>query len=119
MKFLIDAQLPSSLKSWLNRTEHDSIHTLDLAEKNRTSDLDIANLADAESRILISKDKDFLSLKILKQRPKQLLLVTTGNIDNATLIRLFEANFETVAALFKSFEIVEFGNSFVVGRNLE
>lgn len=72
-----------------------------------------------EDRILISKDSDFLKLKILADKPRQLLLITTGNIDNDTLRSLFERNFDSISKLFDSFEVVELSNSFVVGRNLD
>lgn len=51
MKFLIDAQLPKSLSEFLNRKDFDSIHTLDLPKKNRTSDDEIIQFADDDNRI--------------------------------------------------------------------
>lgn len=33
MKFLVDAQLPRRLASWLNEAGHDTLHTLDLPKK--------------------------------------------------------------------------------------
>jgi predicted nuclease of predicted toxin-antitoxin system len=33
MKFLLDAQLPLALKSWLKSQGHDVVHTLDLPQK--------------------------------------------------------------------------------------
>ena len=38
MKFLVDAQLPRRLALWLQQRGHDVIHTLDLAQQNRTPD---------------------------------------------------------------------------------
>lgn len=118
MKFLVDAQLPSRLKFWLTAKGFDCSHTLDLARGNKTKDSDIAAVADNEARILVSKDSDFLSMKILKGTPQRLLLVTTGNIDNATLVNIFESNFQVIEHLFQSFEIVEIGNAFVAGKNV-
>lgn len=40
MKFLVDAQLPRHLSHWLKQRGHDSLHTLDLPDGNRTSDLE-------------------------------------------------------------------------------
>lgn len=117
MKFLIDARLPSRLQLWLAEKGHDTVHTLDLPDRNKTEDRKVAAVADSENRILISKDTDFLRLKILNNTPERLLLVTTGNINNSTLIGLFESNFGLIERLFGSFEIVELGNAFVVGRN--
>ena len=41
MKFIIDAQLPFSLKIMLIAIGHDAIHTDDLGDKERTSDNEI------------------------------------------------------------------------------
>lgn len=64
MKFLIDAQLPYRLKLWLIENQFDAIHTDDLPERNLTADLTIADFADQECRTVISKDSDFLKLRI-------------------------------------------------------
>lgn len=119
MKFLVDAQLPWGLKSWLAEKGFDVTHTEDLPHGNRTHDIEIADIANAESRILVSKDSDFLKLKILQGKPRLLLLITTGNIGNDDLFNLFARNFETIVKLFDSFEIVELNNAFVLGRNLD
>ncbi len=119
MKFVIDAQLPFALKAWFLDRSFDAIHTDDLPKRNRTSDIEIADIAVTEGRILISKDSDFLKLKILHDKPDRLLLITTGNINNNSLRILFERNFESIRKLFDSFEIVELNNNFVLGRNLD
>jgi len=119
MKFLVDAQLPFTLKTWLIGQGFDAIHAADLPEGSRTSDLVLAQTAVNEARILISKDSDFLKLKILTDQPSMLLMVTTGNIGNVALGLLFERNFAIIRKLFDSFEIVELDNNFVAGRNLD
>lgn len=100
MKFLIDAQLPYRLKLWLIANDFDAIHTDDLPERNLTADLSIADLADEENHTVISKDSDFLKLRILQDKPQKLLMITTGNIVNKELLTLFELNFATVMKLF-------------------
>jgi predicted nuclease of predicted toxin-antitoxin system len=60
MKFIVDAQLPKSLSDFLKTKGYDSLHTLELPEMNRTGDTAIAEKADAEGRIVITKDADFL-----------------------------------------------------------
>lgn len=117
MKFIVDAQLPYRLKIWLADKNFDAIHTTDLPEANETEDLRIADVAESENRIVISKDGDFLKLYILKGKPQKLLLITTGNIVNTNLLRLFERNFETVIKLFDSYDVVELNNFFVMGHN--
>lgn len=117
MRFIIDAQLPARLSKTLCDHGHDSIHTLDLPEKNRSSDHFIAEFADANNRIVVSKDADFTALKLLSGRPGRLLLVKTGNLANSRLLLLFEANLEVIEKLFESFEIVEISQTVIAGGN--
>lgn len=116
MKFLVDAQLPPALKSWLIKQGHDCIHALDLPHKDVSTDTEIADCAVREDRVLISKDSDFVKMKLVGKKPEKLLVVTTGNIGNADLLSSFERNLETAIRLFSTFEIVELGNRFVTGR---
>jgi predicted nuclease of predicted toxin-antitoxin system len=117
MKFIVDAQLPYSLKNWLISKDFDTIHTRDLPEANETGDLSIADVADAENRTVITKDSDFLKLYVLQGKPQKLLMITTGNIVNKELLILFERNFETALKLFNSFNVVEMNNFLLMGHN--
>ena len=90
MKFLVDAQLPRHLSHWLRQRSHDSLHTLDLPDGNRTSDIEIMRIADSEDRVIITKDEDFVRSHLLRGTPKKLLLISTGNIRNDELLRIFE-----------------------------
>lgn len=90
-----------------------------MPERNATADLTIADLADAENRIVISKDSDFLKLRILQGRPKKLLMITTGNIVNKELLTLFELNFAAIVKLFNSYDVVEMNNQFVAGHRFD
>ena len=119
MKFLLDAQLPYRLKLWLIAKGLDALHTEDLPNQHLTSDLEIVRVADNENRIVISKDSDFLKLRILQNKPKRLLMITTGNIINKDLLKLFEQNFEIAETLFDTFDVVEMNNSFVIGHSFK
>lgn len=119
MKFLIDAQLPYRLKLRLIENGFDAIHTDDLPERNLTADLSIADIADKENRTVVSKDSDFLKLRILQGKPPKLLMITTGNIVNKELLALFELNFAVVLKLFNSYDVVEINNQFVVGHRFD
>lgn len=79
MNFLIDAQLPRSLKKLFLDNGHDCIHTLDLSEGNDTPDSLINQISILEERILITKDGDFLDSFILIKQPYKLVLVKLGN----------------------------------------
>jgi predicted nuclease of predicted toxin-antitoxin system len=82
MKFLVDAQLPYGLKVWLLAKGFDAIHTIDLPAQNLSSDMDIVQVADAEDRIVISKDSDFLKLHVLRKKPTRLLMITVSLLQN-------------------------------------
>ena len=69
MKFLIDAQLPKRLALLLTNLGYDVIHTLDLPNKNSTSDIEINRISVAEKWIVISKDRDFFDSILLYQEP--------------------------------------------------
>jgi predicted nuclease of predicted toxin-antitoxin system len=74
---------------------------------NATPDPEIIRIADEESRIVISKDSDFLDNYILDGSPRKLLIVSTGNINNQNLIRLFEKNLDTLKLLFEENSVIE------------
>ena len=46
MNFLVDAHLPRHLALLLREHGHDAIHTLDLADGNRTTDNRISEISD-------------------------------------------------------------------------
>ncbi len=59
MKYLVDAHFPKRLKHWLLNNGEDAIHTSDLEKGNASTDLEIIRIADKESRVIISKARDF------------------------------------------------------------
>lgn len=119
MKFLVDAQLPYRLKSWLLAKNFDAIHTADLPARNLSGDREIARIADMYGCVVITKDSDFLKLHILESSPAKLLTITTGNIVNQQLLFLFEQNFEAILRMFESYNVVELNNSFIIGHDYD
>ncbi|NET74389.1 MAG: hypothetical protein F6K62_26810, partial [Sphaerospermopsis sp. SIO1G2] len=83
MKFLVDAQLPKRLATWLANQGHDVLHTLDLPQGNQTPDAEITQRSIAENRIVVTKDSDFVDSFWLNLGPYKLFLISTGNITNA------------------------------------
>ncbi len=96
MKFIVDAQLPKSLSEFLKWKGFDSIHTLELPEKNRTRDKKINKISKEQGRILITKDRDFLESFLIKYEPKKLIIIRTGNIPNRYLLEIFSNNLEQI-----------------------
>lgn len=66
MKFIVDAQLPRKLSAFFKDKGYDCMHTLDLLNKNASSDEYISEISIAQSRIVISKDDDFYNRYFMK-----------------------------------------------------
>jgi predicted nuclease of predicted toxin-antitoxin system len=107
MKFLVDAQLPKALSDLLNYRGHDSLHTLELPDKNETSDQVIIEIAISQKRIVISKDSDFLESFLISFKPQKLIVVRTGNIPNPTLLKIFDSNLELIKQMISRSNLIE------------
>ena len=107
MKLLVDAQLPKRLANMLRAAGHDVVHTLELPDGNRTHDQEICDISLRDQRVVITKDADFVNSFVLAGAPFKLLLVSTGNIDNAELELLFARNLKEIEAAFESHAFVE------------
>jgi len=86
---------------------HDAIHTLELPVANRTADATITDLAERESRVVVTKDSDFVSSHLLQHRPGKLLLVSTGNIKNRELEALLLPNLPAIVAVLEVSDFVQ------------
>lgn len=111
MRFIVDAHLPLALKTWLKSRGHDVVHTRDLPRKNLSDDIEVIEIAVREERIVISKDSDFFDYFVLKGIPPKLLMLTTGNIVNKDLLKLFQLNFDQLEILLQQFSVVEMSNT--------
>ena len=107
MKFIVDAQLPRRLARELAAAGHDALHTLDFPIGNRMPDGDINGVAVRESRVVVTKDHDFVTSFLLQGVPPKLLLISTGNISNDELSRLIAANLQALANALARHSFVE------------
>ena len=114
MKFLVDAQLLRRLALWLQQRGHDVIHTLNLAQQNRTPDALLLARANQDDRVLVTKDTDFEITRELGRGPPKLLLITTGNIHNNELLLLFVRHEETLFRLLAQHEFIELSRNQVI-----
>jgi hypothetical protein len=73
VKFVVDAQLPARLVRFLNDVRHEALHTSELPDGNRMTDVRIAEFADSEGRVVITKDRDFRDGHLLSGSPRRLL----------------------------------------------
>lgn len=110
MNFIVDAQLPRRAAAWLRAYGHDALHTLDFPDANRTTDADILTLAARESRVVVTKDADFVDSFMLRREPEKLLLISTGNITNADL----DPNVSTIVAALDMADFVEVNQTGVI-----
>lgn len=98
-------------------SSHDALHTSDLPDGNRTTDARIAEQADADNRVVVTKDRDFRDSHLLTRSPRRLLVVATGNITNDSLLALFEKHLDAIVATLTEADFVELGpDSLVVHR---
>jgi predicted nuclease of predicted toxin-antitoxin system len=114
VKFLVDAQLPRKLATAFASGGHEVVHTLWLPEKNRTSDSYICRLADAEGRVVITKDADFVTSHLLLGSPIKLLQIATGNLPNPELCQLILGNLSRIEVAFVTANYVEFTTSSLI-----
>lgn len=110
MRFLVDAQLPARLTRLLNETGHDTLHTSQLPDGNRTTDAEVTERANRENRVVVTKDRDFRDAHLLTGSPRRLLIVATGNITNAALLALARSHLDAITAAFDEADFVELGN---------
>lgn len=107
MKFLIDNQLPPALAQYLRKRGFDCEHVLNvgLAE---ALDIEICRYAEAQERIIVSKDEDFLYLASQSRVRIRLLWVQLGNCRTAALLAAFDRLWPAVeAALNAGDQIIE------------
>lgn len=101
MKFLIDAQLPPALCRWLRDRGHEAVHVSEI-DMIAASDVAIAARAEADGAVLISKDEDFILLRLPDRFA--LLWLRCGNATNRALVVWLEPRWSRIVALLGSGE---------------
>ncbi len=93
MKAICDVHLSYKLVSFLRSRNIDAIHVNQMpGGSSRTPDADIADYADMNDMVLISKDEDFMNSHFIQGKPARLIRITLGNIPNDELIDIFDKN---------------------------
>ena len=105
----MDAQLPRRFATWLRNAGHDAIHASSLPAGNATLDTELALMGDAEDRIVVTKDSDFVDSHLLRGTPTRLLLISTGNIGNRELEDLLRHSLANLAEAFELHRFIELG----------
>lgn len=96
MKFLFDVHIPYKLISFLKSISIEAIHVNFILNGSNSKDSEIAEFADKDDWILISKDADFKLSYLLKKKPKKLIKINLGNVSNDELVRMIERNLDLV-----------------------
>jgi predicted nuclease of predicted toxin-antitoxin system len=86
----------------------------ELPNGNRSTDAEVAEAADDGARVVVSKDVDFRDGQLLRERPRRLLAVRTGNIANSELLLLFEQHLGQIVASLDEGRYVEMGAAALV-----
>ncbi len=96
MTFLVDAQLPPALCRWPEARGHRAVHVTEI-ELGGAGDVAIAAHAEAGGMTLISKDEDFVVLRL----PDRFALIwlRCGNATNSALVLWLEPRWDEISAL--------------------
>jgi len=63
----------------------------------------------AQSRVVITKDRDFQHSFLISGKPYKLVLVSTGNIGNTALLELFKDHLAQLLAVLETHHYLEIG----------
>ncbi len=88
MRFLIDAQLPPALASWLRDAGHEAKHVEDV-NLREAEDSPIWSDALENQTILITKDEDFAGRARQSNNTQVILWLRIGNVSNRALRQWF------------------------------
>ncbi len=92
-------------------------YTVELPQRNVTSDNTIAQKANNEDCIVITKDTDFLESYLLFAIPAKLIVVKPGNIKNTALLQLFNDHLNTIVTLLNSCNLIEITKDEIISHS--
>ena len=101
MKFLVDAQLPPALCRWLEQRGHQAVHVTAIGFAS-ASDQAIADYAAEHQLMVLTKDEDFLYLRLPNRFA--LLWLRCGNATTRALTAWLGARWNRVEALLSAGE---------------
>lgn len=96
MKFLIDAQLLVALCRWLEARGHEAVHVSEIGLLPG-SDAQISAWAAKDGAVLVSKDEDFVTIRLPDQFA--FLWLRCGNATNAALQAWLVPRWDKIEAL--------------------
>lgn len=110
MRFLVDAQLPPTLATYLIERGHEATHVSDIGLAS-AADRDIWSHAAATGAVLITKDEDFVVMRALDSGGPAVIWIRIGNTTKRVLIKHFADNFTAImSSLARGETIIEISN---------
>ncbi len=107
MRFLIDAQLPPGLVNMFIDAGHEAVHVTDVGLLSEP-DTRIWAYAVRERMIVVTKDEDFVQMRLFSSEAPRVLWIRIGNATNRMLaMRLQPLLGEALAALESGEVVVE------------
>ena len=101
MKFLVDVQLPRGLCIGLAARGHEAVYVADVLSPSAL-DVEIARLAIAEDRIVLTKDSDFALFEM--QAGLRVVWLRVGNITNRAFIRWLDPRWAEIVTMLEAGE---------------
>jgi predicted nuclease of predicted toxin-antitoxin system len=101
MRFLVDARLPPALAGWLRERGYQAEHLSEIGLLAAT-DATIANYAEANVCVLVTKDEDFATLRLPDRF--SLLWLRCGNATNRALMAWLTPRWSEIERLLSSGE---------------
>jgi len=89
MRFLVDAQLPPALATWLIAEGHEAEHVAD-RQMEAAADAAIWNYALEAAAAIITKDEDFAQRKVLSNKGPVVVWIRLPNTRRRKLLAWFE-----------------------------
>ena len=107
MRFLVDAQLPPALATWLAVNGHTAEHVAD-PNMEAASDSAIWDCALREAAVVITKDEDFALRKTLNDTGPAVIWIRLPNTRRRELLARFESVLpDVLAALARGEALIE------------
>ncbi|MCB1201749.1 MAG: DUF5615 family PIN-like protein [Leptospiraceae bacterium] len=96
MHFILDIHIARRLAKFFESKGHNATLVLNILNGDRTTDKDIADYCDQNECVLVTKDKDFVRMHLLAERPNKLLKINLGNLSNDRLLQILDKYWEKI-----------------------
>ena len=95
MRFVIDEQLPEVLCKWLRDRGHDALHVAEVGLSG-AEDFDVWAVAMRETSALMTKDEDFVAMRLSAQNGPPVVWLRIGNATNPVLFTWLSVRLDAV-----------------------